>query len=1312
MPVRIEGRGRKKETYALLDGGASNAVITGKLATELGLETTQKSTVLYTVEGATRKRRNYVDFKLSNLSGQYEAEVEQAVIMDFITAKSEKPPRNSDISNLEYLRGVKFEELDHDDIEVIIPAELNEIWVGRPYRRSTRRLPVAIETACGWTLLGGGADKGGEEESCFRTIIEEDNKGIHELVEKIYSSDFPTITKNEIHLSDNDKHAIEQLKETVRFDEETGHYVSGVLYKGTRDEAMEKLNAVDSANYAKTRTRKAVEKVRRMGGENLQYLKNQMSGIFDDGHAEFINPEDVPDDVPKWVLPLHVVFHPNKPTKPRCCHDAKAMLQGVSLNSLLLTGPDLLNRLLGVLFKFRRHEVTVSADIKGFFHQVYVYEKDKYLFQFYWYVDADLREPKLCYIKVHTFGAKSSPTVSTYVLRHHATLHKDEISPETLEAIMEMFYVDDFLGSYEKEDTARKVRVELTELLKKGGFELVKWNSNRPKVLESGEERDEDKEIKETDPQTETIEKVLGVKYSFGKDKFFFEAKKEKLNVEVKTKRGMLKALASMYDPLGIVSPYILEGKLLLSGVMKDKKLGWDNLIGKDTKKNFEKFLKGVEALSQYTIDRWLNVEITKGVVPTLQVFCDSSKVAYGFVFYRRVQAEETVVIRFLFAKSRLIPANAEKTRHHESIPRFELTAAKAASDMYEEICKEAGEEYGKVYFWSDSKTTLNWIRNRSIRPDTFMQNRISVIRAKTNIEDWHFVPTKENPADHSSRGIKATDTETWDIFLNGPLFLRSPDWVPPDKTLTEEETAGEEEVTINAVVEKIEEKSWVEEITERRETWARKIRLLARVRRCARKWKTKKNAGRNGKIPELKNEELREAEQIIIRDIQERHFNPELKVLRREKIYSPRSRKEMSLKTSRLRKLNIFLDKDNIARAGTRLVDYEKMSYNSRCPIVLPKEDKAVSAIIQQTHTMHGHMGANFTRNALRKKFAILDDGQATKKVIHRCVQCQKNFKQPVNQQMGELPEERISPGYAFECSGADVFGPFEIRGGKKGKEKLKKYCLIFTCLKTRGVHFEPIDSISAPALINALIRFTARRPGVKKIFSDCGRNFVGAEKLIEEALKAADQKTGHEIEWVQIAPKAPFRGGIWERLIKETKKILVSLLGKEDANNDIFITVIAQAEAILNNRPLTHVSEDPSDLEALTPASLMHPGTEQWENPVLSRMEPWESKEMRHMHQKSINLIRGFWRRWSSEYLNTLRHRQKWTKNEKDVETDQLVLMVDECKQRKDWKLGRVVEAEKSERDGKVRTVKVRTANGRTVRRATGKVVALELE
>ena len=77
--------------------------------------------------------------------------------------------------------------------------------------------------------------------------------------------------------------------------------------------------------------------------------------------------------------------------------------------------------------------------------------------------------------------------------------------------------------------------------------------------------------------------------------------------------------------------------------------------------------------------------------------------------------------------------------------------------------------------------------------------------------------------------------------------------------------------------------------------------------------------------------------------------------------------------------------------------------------------------------------MGANFMRNALRKKFATLDDGQATRKVIHRCVRCQKNFKQPMNQQMGELPEERISPGYAFECSGADVFGPFEKRARRE---------------------------------------------------------------------------------------------------------------------------------------------------------------------------------------------------------------------------------------------------------------------------------------
>ena len=155
-----------------------------------------------------------------------------------------------------------------------------------------------------------------------------------------------------------------------------------------------------------------------------------------------------------------------------------------------------------------------------------------------------------------------------------------------------------------------------------------------------------------------------------------------------------------------------------------------------------------------------------------------------------------------------------------------------------------------------------------------------------------------------------------------------------------------------------------------------------------------------------------------------------------------------------------------------------------------------------------------------------------------------------------------------------------------------------------------------------------------------------------------------------------------------------------------------MAQAEAILNHRPLTNVSEDPADLEALTPASLMYPDVERWENPVLTHIEPWESKEMRHAHQRSINLIKGFWKRWSDEYISSLKHRQKWNSDKKDLEMNQLVMIIDESKHRKEWRMGRVVEAEKSTRDGRVRTVQVKMANGRTISRATGKVVALELD
>ena len=234
-----------------------------------------------------------------------------------------------------------------------------------------------------------------------------------------------------------------------------------------------------------------------------------------------------------------------------------------------------------------------------------------------------------------------------------------------------------------------------------------------------------------------------------------------------------------------------------------------------------------------------------------------------------------------------------------------------------------------------------------------------------------------------------------------------------------------------------------------------------------------------------------------------------------------------------------------------------------------------------------------------------------------------------------------------------------------------------------------------------------------MRKLWSDAGTNFVGAEKLLEKALITAKERGEQNplpIEWQRVPPHAPHRAGVWERLVKSAKRILAALLGKQDVSLDVFRTVLHQAEYILNHRPITQVSSDPRDMEALTPAHFIHPGIQ----PNLpNQCEPLGHigvEDMRFAHNRAIALIGGFWKRWLSDYLSQLKGRKKWQQREKELQVGQLTLLMDDTKARKDWKLARVEATSGS--DGLVRTVQVRTANGKLFERAVTQVIPLELD
>ena len=274
------------------------------------------------------------------------------------------------------------------------------------------------------------------------------------------------------------------------------------------------------------------------------------------GYSRKMSPEEVNRTSEKTrYLPHHPVFNPNKPGKIRVVFDAASKHEGVSLNSRLLSAPDLLNNLTGVLMRFRLHPAAISADIEEMFHQVKVKEQDRDSLRFLWKNEISSPKPSDTYqMTVHIFGAKDSPTCANHALKQAGRDQSTEAS--TRESILKSFYVDDLLKSTQNVDTGRYLCRELIATMQRGGFKLTKFVSNNEQVLNSIPEglRSPAKKIEINGGETV---RALGIKWEIKPDTYD----------ETKIKRGILRVVSSLFDPLGFISPYTAKAKMILQEI-------------------------------------------------------------------------------------------------------------------------------------------------------------------------------------------------------------------------------------------------------------------------------------------------------------------------------------------------------------------------------------------------------------------------------------------------------------------------------------------------------------------------------------------------------------------------------------------------------------------------------------------------------------------------------------------------------------------------------------------------------------------------
>lgn len=175
-------------------------------------------------------------------------------------------------------------------------------------------------------------------------------------------------------------------------------------------------------------------------------------------------------------------------------------------------------------------------------------------------------------------------------------------------------------------------------------------------------------------------------------------------------------------------------------------------------------------------------------------------------------------------------------------------------------------------------------------------------------------------------------------------------------------------------------------------------------------------------------------------------------------------------------------------------------------------------------------------------------------KSITHKCFICRKLRANPLNPLMSDLPAGRLAyQQRPFTHCGIDYFGPMIIRIGRRQE---KRWGVIFTCLSTRAIHLELAHSLSTDSAIMALERMALREYSTLKHF-----------------------------EWKFNPPCAPHMGGVWERLIRSVKVTLNAILYEQVSREEVLVTILAEVEHIINSRPLTKVSNDPRDCEALTP-------------------------------------------------------------------------------------------------------------------------------
>ncbi|XP_065060233.1 uncharacterized protein LOC135687567 [Rhopilema esculentum] len=1177
--------------------------------------------------------------------------------------------------------------MDEFEVDILIGADY--IWqfmLDHVVRGEQGYGPVATLTRFGYVLNGPVEIPSTNEHSSniiishvLKTdniVVDSDKHLINEL-HKFWDIESMGIKSNEQELTCSEN----PLEGKIHFNQKLGKYEISLPFKED--------HPVIADNYQVARKRlESLLKRLNSKPDVLHQYNEVISEQLNSGVVEKVEDTELcsaPVGSVYYNPHREVVREERQTTKLRVVYDASSKQNGeVSLNDCLEPGPNLVPLIFDVLLRLRAKRIALIGDLEKAFLNIIIQENDRNFLRFLWYDNVFEKDPELATLRFSrlVFGLTSSPYVLNATVRHHLENYRQSDN-EFVQTVEKSLYIDDFAFSLDTEEESFELYRKLKLCFASGGFNMRKWASNSDSLIErielaenmhsktanSKESNvifDDDETFTKSISNTVcngTESKILGMPWNRNNDKFVFDFSEfieaASSTVEV-TKRNILRTTARFFDPLGVLSPVILPLKMIFQQLCK-LKTAWDEKLPDDICNNWLKIVNNIANTTLIEFPRSLMGDIISNDAISIQLhgFSDASQYAYGACVYFRVESSSKLVIsRLICAKTKVAPMKGE------TIPRLELMAAVTLSRLIKSVHNALISTINleSIFCWTDSQVVLHWVLGNKEHKQVFVRNRVHEICDLTEKKNWRYCPTSNNPADIASRGIDCSKMQSNEFWWNGPQFLENDSEFWP---VNEIAPSQQIEINTNVVVTENNDQLNLNKIIPcvNYSSFIRLIRVTALVLKFV--------AILKGKVKNLQTD----ISDDFLSKVNEAKIMWHLEV---QKVF------DLSGNDKEIRNnLGCFVDKEGIIRVGGRLQN-ASISYNSKHPVLLPRQHHFTKLVIWHSHLTVKHNGVNETLAEVRSNYWITKGRQIVKSLIAKCSRCKAIHGKPYETPNAPpLPAYRVSEDAAFTNVAVDFAGPLYVKDIYTKTDRMNKcYIALFSCANTRAIHLELVPDLFAETFIRALKRFTARRGLSKLIVSDNGKTFL--DKNVQMYAQNMN------IRWIFNVPTASWWGGWWEICVKLTKKCLRKTLGNAKLSYEELETALIETEGIINSRPLTYVGEEISE-PPLTPSCLVigRRILDQSESLSMSSDKTSLTKRARYLEL----IIEHFRQRFKKEYIPSLHERHRCLKNPKRViQVGDIVHIFRDKVPKHTWAMGKVVKL-LTGRDGLVRAAEIKT-------------------